>query len=50
MHQDSSFLVQLGLDKLDGWNKVSEDVIIRRVVDFDLMANESLWATHPGVP
>lgn len=43
MYQDSSTLVELCLDEVYGWQKVSHDVRILGIVQLDLVANESLF-------
>ena len=43
MDQDSSTLVELGLDEVYGWQKVSHDVRILGIVQLDLVADKSLF-------
>lgn len=43
MDQDSSTLVELCLDEVYGWQKVSHDVRILGIIQLDLVADESLF-------
>ena len=42
MDQDTSTLVELCLDEVDGWQKVCQDVRILGIIQLDLVADESL--------
>lgn len=42
MHQDASTLVELCLNEMYGWQKVSHDVRILGIVQLYLVADESL--------